>query len=65
MSIAENRIAGRTRRSARNSRLSGPAMFISFLLHAGEIVGLGELDGQEQRDLLLALFGILRTSRHH
>ena len=33
---------------------------ISLKLHPGEIVGLGGLDGQGQRDLLLALFGVLR-----
>ena len=33
---------------------------ISLTLHAGEIVGLGGLDGQGQRELLLALFGVLR-----
>ena len=33
---------------------------ISFGVHAGEIVGLGGLDGQGQRELLLALFGVLR-----
>ena len=33
---------------------------ISFQLHAGEVVGLGGLDGQGQRELLLALFGVLR-----
>ena len=33
---------------------------ISFTVHAGEIVGLGGLDGQGQRELLLALFGVLR-----
>ena len=33
---------------------------ISFAVHAGEIVGLGGLDGQGQRELLLALFGVLR-----
>jgi ribose transport system ATP-binding protein len=32
---------------------------ISFTLHAGEVVGLGGLDGQGQRELLLALFGVL------
>ncbi len=37
-------------------RLSG----ISFALRPGEIVGLGGLDGQGQRELLLALFGVLR-----
>jgi ribose transport system ATP-binding protein len=32
---------------------------ISFALHPGEVVGLGGLDGQGQRELLLALFGVL------
>ncbi|CCD93528.1 putative sugar ABC transporter, ATP-binding protein; ribose ABC transporter rbsA-like [Bradyrhizobium sp. ORS 375] len=35
---------------------------ISFSLHAGEIIGLGGLDGQGQRELLLALFGVLRDT---
>ena len=33
---------------------------ISFTADAGEVVGLGGLDGQGQRELLLALFGVLR-----
>jgi ribose transport system ATP-binding protein len=33
---------------------------INLALKPGEIVGLGGLDGQGQRDLLLALFGVLR-----
>jgi ribose transport system ATP-binding protein len=33
---------------------------ISFTVGKGEIVGLGGLDGQGQRQLLLALFGVLR-----
>ena len=33
---------------------------ISFSIAKGEVVGLGGLDGQGQRDLLLALFGVLR-----
>lgn len=33
---------------------------ISFGLQEGEVVGLGGLDGQGQRELLLALFGVLR-----
>ncbi len=33
---------------------------ISFAVREGEIVGLGGLDGQGQRELLLALFGVLR-----
>jgi ribose transport system ATP-binding protein len=37
-------------------RLSG----ISFKVGRGEVVGLGGLDGQGQRELLLALFGVLR-----
>ncbi len=38
-----------------DDRLNG----ISLSLHKGEIVGLGGLDGQGQRELLLALFGVL------
>ena len=37
-------------------RLSG----VSLKARTGEIVGLGGLDGQGQRELLLALFGVLR-----
>ena len=33
---------------------------VSLTVHAGEVVGLGGLDGQGQRELLLALFGVLR-----
>jgi ribose transport system ATP-binding protein len=33
---------------------------ISFAVRSGEVVGLGGLDGQGQRELLLALFGVLR-----
>jgi len=33
---------------------------VSFSLQPGEILGLGGLDGQGQRELLLALFGVLR-----
>jgi ribose transport system ATP-binding protein len=33
---------------------------ISLKLRAGEVVGLGGLDGQGQRELLLAFFGVLR-----
>ena len=38
------------------TRLAG----IDLALRKGEIVGLGGLDGQGQRELLLALFGVLR-----
>ena len=34
---------------------------ISLSVRAGEIIGLGGLDGQGQRELLLALFGVLRS----
>ncbi|MBX3569310.1 MAG: sugar ABC transporter ATP-binding protein [Rhizobiaceae bacterium] len=33
---------------------------ISMTIRAGEVVGLGGLDGQGQRELLLAFFGVLR-----
>ena len=33
---------------------------ISLQLSAGEVIGLGGLDGQGQRELLLGLFGVLR-----
>jgi ribose transport system ATP-binding protein len=33
---------------------------ISFAVCKGEVIGLGGLDGQGQRELLLALFGVLR-----
>lgn len=33
---------------------------VSFSIRPGEVVGLGGLDGQGQRELLLALFGVLR-----
>ena len=33
---------------------------VSFRVDAGEVVGVGGLDGQGQRELLLALFGVLR-----
>ena len=33
---------------------------LSFTVGKGEIVGLGGLDGQGQRELMLALFGVLR-----
>jgi ribose transport system ATP-binding protein len=39
---------------------SGRLKEIDFEVAPGEIVGLGGLDGQGQRDLLLALFGVLR-----
>jgi ribose transport system ATP-binding protein len=34
---------------------------VSFALHEGEILGIGGLEGQGQRDLFLALFGVQRA----
>ena len=47
-----------SRRAA--SSWSGRLNDISLAVRAGEVVGLGGLDGQGQRELLLALFGVLR-----
>ena len=44
----------------RNLSWSGRLKDVSLTARAGEIVGLGGLDGQGQRELLLALFGVLR-----
>ena len=46
--------------TCRDFSWAGRLKNISFALHAGEVVGLGGLDGQGQRELLLALFGVLR-----
>lgn len=35
---------------------------VSLFVRPGEVVGLGGLDGQGQRELLLALFGVLRET---
>jgi ribose transport system ATP-binding protein len=45
---------------ARNLTWTDRLKGISLSVRAGEVVGLGGLDGQGQRDLLLALFGVLR-----
>jgi ribose transport system ATP-binding protein len=49
-----------TRLEARDISWTTRLNTVSLQLHAGEIVGLGGLDGQGQRELLLALFGVLR-----
>jgi ribose transport system ATP-binding protein len=45
---------------ARNLSWADRIKNISLGVRAGEVVGLGGLDGQGQRELLLALFGVLR-----
>ncbi len=45
---------------ARNLTWTNRLKDVSLSVRAGEIVGLGGLDGQGQRDLLLGLFGVLR-----
>ncbi len=44
----------------RNLSWSDRLTDISFSVRPGEVIGLGGLDGQGQRELLLALFGVLR-----
>ncbi|MCW5631724.1 MAG: sugar ABC transporter ATP-binding protein [Rubrivivax sp.] len=56
-----SRAAGAVPRlEARGLSWDGRLDDISLRVHAGEVVGLGGLDGQGQRELLLALFGVLR-----
>ena len=45
---------------ARNLGWTDRLTDVSLRLHAGEVIGLGGLDGQGQRELLLALFGVLQ-----
>jgi ribose transport system ATP-binding protein len=49
--------------AARGLSWTGRLRDVSFEVGRGEVVGLGGLDGQGQRDLLLALFGVLRDLR--
>ena len=44
----------------RNLSWSGRLSDVSLAVRPGEVVGLGGLDGQGQRELLLAFFGVLR-----
>jgi ribose transport system ATP-binding protein len=46
--------------AARALSWTGRLRDVSFEVGRGEVVGLGGLDGQGQRELLLALFGVLR-----
>ncbi|WP_340119646.1 sugar ABC transporter ATP-binding protein [Pelagibius sp. 7325] len=46
--------------SVKNLAWAGRLKDVSLTVGQGEIVGLGGLDGQGQRELLLALFGVLR-----
>ena len=46
----------------RNLSWNGRLDNVSLQLRAGEVIGLGGLDGQGQRELLLALFGVLRSA---
>src|SRR6478752_5956414 len=47
------------RLDVRNLSWSDRLTDVSLHVHAGEVIGLGGLDGQGQRELLLALFGVL------
>jgi len=52
--------AGTPALEVRNLSWNNRLKDISLTARAGEIVGLGGLDGQGQRELLLSLFGVLR-----
>jgi ribose transport system ATP-binding protein len=54
------RLAAEPVLACRNLAWTDTLQGISFSLKSGEILGLGGLDGQGQRELLLALFGVLR-----
>jgi ribose transport system ATP-binding protein len=56
----ERRLAAEPVLACRDLAWNDTLQGISFSLKPGEILGLGGLDGQGQRELLLALFGVLR-----
>jgi ribose transport system ATP-binding protein len=56
----EHRLAAKPVLACRDLAWNDTLQGISFSLKPGEILGLGGLDGQGQRELLLALFGVLR-----
>jgi ribose transport system ATP-binding protein len=55
----ERRLVDRPALSIRDLSWAGRLKDITLQVRPGEIVGLGGLDGQGQRELLLALFGVL------
>jgi ribose transport system ATP-binding protein len=56
----ERRLAAEPVLACRDLAWNDTLQGVSFSLRPGEILGLGGLDGQGQRELLLALFGVLR-----
>ena len=56
----ERRLAAKPILACRDLAWNDTLQGVSFSLKPGEILGLGGLDGQGQRELLLALFGVLR-----
>ena len=56
----EHRLAAEPVLACRDLAWNDTLQGVSFSIKPGEILGLGGLDGQGQRELLLALFGVLR-----
>jgi ribose transport system ATP-binding protein len=59
------RAAGSPMLECRNLSWGNRLNEVSLHVDAGEVVGLGGLDGQGQRELLLAFFGVLRGLSGH
>src|SRR5471032_2848647 len=57
---SEHRLAAEPVLACRDLAWNDTLQGVSFSIKPGEILGLGGLDGQGQRELLLALFGVLR-----